>query len=99
MKVNTTIGIQLIPIGEMDNKTKYQMIDDAINFLKAQPKIKCFVGPLETTIEGEYDDCFNILKEMVNNAKLKGYTLFVNIKIICHPDAIMTIDQKVNKFN
>lgn len=98
MKVNTTIGIQLIPISKIEDEQKYQMIDKAIYYLQSQKEIKCVVGPLETTIEGEYDKCMDVLNSMIKLISQEGITLFVNVKIIHNPKQILSIDEKTSKF-
>ncbi len=98
MKINTTIGLQIIPISEMRNDLKYSIIDKIIKYLKRSKNVNVHVGPLETTIEGEYNVCMNILYNAIQIAASNDFTIFANLKIIYNPKSILTIDEKITNY-
>ena len=56
------------------------------------------VGPMETTMEGDLETLFKIVKKAQYICIKSGVeSVFTNVKIIYSPKGVMTIEQKVKK--
>ncbi len=76
-KIN--VAVQILPFGQSIDK--YAIIDKAIEVVQ-QSGLKHKVCPFETVIEGYYDEIFEIIKKMQQEAYKHGAeALLVNIRI------------------
>ena len=74
-----------------------KIIDKVIAIVK-KSGVKYEVGPMETTMEGDLDTLFDIVREAQDVAIKAGATqVFTNVKILYNPKGVMTIDEKVTK--
>ena len=56
------------------------------------------VGPMETTMEGDLETLFQIVKKAQYLCIKEGAeNVFTNVKIIYNPKGVLTIEQKVKK--
>ena len=56
------------------------------------------VGPMETTMEGELDTLFAVVRKAQDICIKKGATsVFSNVKILYNPQSVLTIEEKVTK--
>ena len=56
------------------------------------------VGPMETTMEGDLDTLFDIVRKAQDIAIKEGAEqVFTNVKILYKPKGVMTIAEKVTK--
>ena len=59
--MNASVAIQVLP--EAANEEELiRIVDEVIAYIKSTG-LNCSVGPFETTIEGEYDQLMDIVKE------------------------------------
>lgn len=56
------VAIQVLPMDAASDDEVVRIVDEVIDYLKSQP-VSLFVGPFESTIEGDYDLCMSILAE------------------------------------
>lgn len=55
------VAIQVLPMDAVSDDEVVRIVDEVIDYLRAQP-VSLFVGPFESTVEGDYDLCMDILK-------------------------------------
>ena len=73
-------------------------MDKVIAYIKSQG-LKTFVAPFETTIEGDYEKCMEIVKECQYIAVRAGAPgLMTYVKIDFNPEGILTINEKTDKY-
>lgn len=91
--LNCSIAIQILPLGE---KERIDIIDKVIAYITSRhSNVK--VSPFETVIEGEYEELMTTLKQAILIAGEDHGNIFANVKI--NYGRIMTIDEKISKFN
>ena len=96
--MKASVAIQTLPKAEHDEEL-VRIVDEVIDYIKAQG-LNYYVGPFETTIEGDdYDQLMDIVKECQHVAIRAGAPkVSAYIKVVYEPDGeILTIDKKVTK--
>ena len=96
--MKTSIAIQVLPAAESTDEL-IRIVDEVIAYIKSTG-LNCYVGPFETTIEGEdYDQLMDIVKECQHIAIRAGAPkVSAYIKVVYEPEGeILTIDRKVTK--
>lgn len=74
-----------------------KIIDQVIKMIK-QSGVNYEVGPMETTMEGDLETLFQIVKKAQYLCIKEGAeNVFTNMKIIYNPKGVLTIEQKVKK--
>ena len=96
--MKASVAIQTLPAAENDEELA-RIVDEVIDYIRAQG-LNYYVGPFETTIEGEdYDQLMDIVKECQHVAIRAGAPkVSAYIKVVYEPEGeILTIDKKVTK--
>ena len=96
--MKASVAIQTLPTAENDEEL-VRMVDEVIDYIKSTG-LHYYVGPFETTIEGEdYDQLMDIVKECQHVAIRAGAPkVAAYIKVVYEPEGeILTIDKKVTK--
>ncbi len=96
--MKASVAIQTLPAAENDREL-VRIVDEVIAYIKSTG-LSCYVGPFETTIEGEdYDQLMDIVKECQHIAIRAGAPkVSAYIKVVYQPEGeILTIDQKTTK--
>lgn len=95
--MNASVAIQVLPSVLSDDET-VRIVDEVIAYIKARTS-QCYVGPFETTIEGEYEELMDIVKECQYIAIQAGCPSVMSyVKISYKPEGeILTIEKKVTK--
>lgn len=95
--MNASVAIQVLPGVESEEKI-VEIVDQVIEYIKGTG-LACYVGPFETTIEGEYDKLMEIVKECQYIAIKAGCPSVMSyVKINFKPEGgVLTIDKKVSK--
>lgn len=98
-KINASIAIQTLPKTENDKNT-LEIIDTIISYIKSQ-NLKTVVGPFETTIEGNYEELMEILKQCQILAINSGAQWVIShVKIYYNPKGeFLSIENKISKYN
>lgn len=95
--VEASVAIQVLPkVG--DTKEVVRIVDKVIEYIAASG-LKYFVGPFETTIEGDYDTLMDIVKEcqlICIKEGARGVSSYVKISL--NPEGVLTIDEKTEKY-
>ena len=96
--MKASVAIQTLP--EAENETELvRIVDEVIAYIKSTG-LHYYVGPFETTLEGEdYDQLMDIVKECQHIAIRAGApSVSAYIKVVYRPEGeILTIDKKVTK--
>lgn len=91
-----SIAFQVLPKAKND-KEMIAIIDEVIALIK-KSGIHYEVGPMETTMEGDLDTLFEIVRKSQDICIKNGATsVFSNVKILYNPKGVMTIEEKVTK--
>lgn len=96
--MNASIAIQVLPKVDSDAEV-VRIVDEVIAYIKSSG-LNCYVGPFETTIEGEsYDQLMEIVTECQKVAIRAGApSVSAYVKIVYKPEGgVLTIDEKVTK--
>lgn len=96
--MKSSVAIQVLP-ATLDDKETCRIVDEVIDYIKSTG-LNCYVGPFETTIEGDdYDQLMDIVKECQHVALRAGCPgVSAYIKVSYKPEAgVLTIDEKVTK--
>lgn len=95
--MNACIGIQVVPKAE-SNSEIIRIVDEVIAYIKSTG-LNCFVGPLETSVEGDYEQLMEIVAECQRVAERAGAeAVSTYVKINYRPNGeVLTIEEKVSK--
>ncbi|MBQ8804449.1 MAG: thiamine-binding protein [Tyzzerella sp.] len=95
--MNASIAIQVLPKVNGDEET-IRIVDAVIDYIKSTG-LNYFVGPCETSIEGDYDELMEIIKECQKVAvKAGAKAVSAYVKINYRPEGeVLTIEKKVTK--
>lgn len=96
--MKASIAIQTLPAVTNEDEL-IRIVDEVIAYIKSSG-LNCYVGPFETTVEGEdYDQLMDIVKECQHIAIRAGAPkVSAYIKVVYEPEGeILTIDRKVTK--
>lgn len=96
--MQASAAIQVLP-ATLDDEEVVRIVDEVIDYLKSTG-LKCYVGPFETTVEGDsYDQIMDVLKECQHAAiKAGAPKVSAYIKVEWKPEGeILSIDRKVTK--
>ena len=95
--MNASVAIQVLPDTRDENEL-IRIVDEVIAYIKSTG-LNCSVGPFETTIEGDYDQLMDIVKEFQKvavNAGAKSVSAYV--KVVYKPEGdVLTIEKKITK--
>ena len=96
--IEASVAIQVLP--KVENVTEViRIVDKVIEYIDSTG-YKYFVGPFETTIEGDYDTLMTIVKrcqEICIEEGAGGVSSYV--KISYSPKGVLTIGEKTDKYN
>ena len=96
--MTASVAIQVLPKVDSDEEL-IRIVDEVIAYIKSTG-LNCYVGPFETTIEGDsYDELMNIVRECQHVAIRAGApSVSAYVKVVYQPEGeVLTIDRKVSK--
>ena len=95
--MNASVSIQVVPKCTADEEV-IRIVDAVIDYI-AGTGLNYYVGPTETSIEGDYDRLMEIVKECQKVAAQAGAQEIASyVKINYRPEGkVLTIDEKVSK--
>lgn len=93
---NASVAIQVLP--DVEGEEVIRVVDEVIAYLKSTG-LHTFVGPFETTIEGDFDYLMDIIKECQKICIRAGAPSVMSyIKIAYNPNVgVWSIDKKTKK--
>ena len=95
--MNASVAIQVLPKVNSDDEV-IRVVDEVIDYIKSTG-LNYFVGPCETSIEGDYDELMDIVKECQKIAVRAGAkSVSAYVKINYRPEGdVLSIEKKVTK--
>lgn len=98
-EINASVAIQVLP-NVKDNEELIRVVDKVIEYIKSK-NLKMNIAPFETTIEGNYEELMEIVKECQLVAIKAGASGVMSyVKINYKPQGnLLTIDKKISKYN
>lgn len=95
--MNASVAIQVLPATTDENEI-IRIVDEVIAYIKSTG-LNYYVGPCETSIEGDYDQLMDVIKECQHVAARAGcQSMNCYVKISYNPEGdVLTIDKKVTK--
>jgi len=95
--MNTSVSIQVVPKCSNDEEV-IRIVDEVIAYIDSTG-LNYFVGPTETSIEGDYDKLMEIIREcQIVAAKAGAESIASYVKINYRPEGeVLTIERKVAK--
>jgi uncharacterized protein YqgV (UPF0045/DUF77 family) len=95
--MNASVAIQVLPAVTGDEEV-IRIVDEVIAYIKSTG-LNTYVGPFETTIEGDYDQLMDIVKECQHIAVKAGAPqVSAYIKVAYKPEGdVLSIEKKVTK--
>ena len=95
--MNASVAIQVLPKVDGDEEV-IRVVDEVIAYIKSTG-LSYFVGPCETSIEGDYDELMEIIKECQHVAVRAGAkSVSAYIKVNYRPEGdVLTNEKKVTK--
>ena len=98
-EINASVAIQVLP-NVVGSDEVVRVVDEVIEFIKSKG-LKINVAPFETTIEGDFDELMEIVKEcqvVAVKAGAEGVMSYVKINYKPKGD-ILKIDEKISKWD
>ena len=95
--MNASVAIQVLP-NVLDDEEVIRIVDEVIDYIKSTG-YHYYVGPFETTIEGDYEGLMEIVKNcQIVAARAGCQAMSTYVKIAYKPEGeVLTIDRKVTK--
>lgn len=96
--MTASVAIQVLPSVESEDEL-IRIVDEVIDYIKSTG-YNYYVGPFETTIEGDsYNELMDIVKECQKVAINAGCaSVSAYVKVVYKPEGgVLTIDKKVTK--
>lgn len=93
--MNASVAIQVLP--SVEGEDVIRIVDEVIAYIKSSG-LNTYVGPFETTIEGDYDQLMEIVREcQLICIRAGSPSVMSYVKINYKPDGVWTIEKKVKK--
>ncbi len=95
--MNASVAIQVLPKADNDDEL-IRIVDAVIDYIKSTG-FSYYVGPCETSIEGDYEELMDIVKECQRVAVQAGAeSVSAYIKVTYRPEGdVLSIEKKVTK--
>lgn len=96
-KFEASMAIQILP--KMENQDGLNVIDKVIKHIQSKG-LNTVVCPFETVVEGSFEEIMSLLKECLILANKEGAKNFMAyVKIAYNSEGVLTIDEKISKYN
>ena len=93
--MNASVAIQVLP--SVEGEDVIRIVDEVIAYIKSSG-LNTYVSPFETTIEGDYDQLMEIVKECrLICIRAGAPSVMSYVKINYKPDGVWTVEKKVKK--
>lgn len=94
---NANVSLQILPRGASDEEV-YARVDEAIRVVQASG-VKYRVGPMETTMEGDYDQLMAIVKKAQEAAVKAGSSRVLSIIKVDYKPSGVTMQEKTGPYD
>lgn len=94
------IAIQYLPMDAKNDAETCAIVDEVIAEID-RSGLDYYVGPFETTVEGDFDSCMALLKRCLEAGAAAGCKESASyVKISWRPNGrVMTTDEKISKYH
>lgn len=89
------VSLQVLPLVPEENV--YQIVDEVIKYIKSTG-VNFMVGPMETTMEGEFERLLDIVKEAQEICVKKGANRVISVVKIDYRSQGVTMEEKIKKY-
>ncbi|MBS4537264.1 thiamine-binding protein [Clostridium sp. D2Q-11] len=89
------VSLQILP--RVKDERLYEVVDKVIEYIDSCG-VKYEVGPMETTMEGEFDKLIDVVKEAQNICVKEGASRVLSVVKIDYKPEGVTMDEKVGKY-
>ncbi|OFK23957.1 thiamine-binding protein [Olsenella sp. HMSC062G07] len=98
--MNCSVAIQYLPMGAGSDDEVCRIVDEVIATIDASG-LDYYVGPFETTVEGEFDACMTLVRRCIEAGAAAGSAESASyVKIFYRPDGdVMTTERKIGKYH
>lgn len=95
----TTVNLSLQVLPQMEGRDQelYAVVDEAIKVIQ-QSGVKYLVGPMETTMEGELDTLWEVVKKAQEACVKAGAGRVVSMVKIDYKPGGVTMEEKIQKY-
>lgn len=97
--MNCALALQTLPRVESDEEV-VRIVDEVIAYI-ASTGLEYYVGPFETTVEGELDEIMDIIKfSQIKAIEAGAPSVSSYVKLVYSPEKhILTTDEKISKYH
>lgn len=98
--VEASVAIQVLPQFVESTEEVVRIVDEAIAYIQSEFP-DAYVGPFETTIQGEYDHCMKVVAEVNRIVVAAGAPeVATYVKIFFAPEkGVLTTEEKITKYH
>lgn len=98
--MEASVAIQVLPQHVDGTAEAVRIVDEAIAYIKREFP-DAYVGPFETTVEGDYDHCMKVVAEVNRIAVRAGAPeVATYVKIFFAPgEGVLTTEEKIGKYH
>ena len=98
--MEASVAIQVLPQGVDGTKEVIRIVDEAIAYIQAKFP-DAYVGPFETTIQGDYDACMEVVAGVSRICTQAGAPeVATYVKIFFAPESgVLTTEEKISKYH
>lgn len=93
---NANVSLQILPRGKTDEEI-YALVDRAIDVIR-KSGVRYEVGPLDTTMEGDYDELMDVVKRAQEAVIAAGSDRVISIVKIDYKPSGLNWDEKIGKY-
>ena len=99
VQANCGVAIQVLPQGLSGKEEVIEVVDKVIDYLYST-RLNVFVGPFETTVEGDFAHLMEVIKKAQLIAVEAGCpALLTYLKISYDPAGVWTTQEKIGKYH
>ncbi|WP_130806423.1 thiamine-binding protein [Senegalia massiliensis] len=91
------VNVELQVLPRVEEKRLYDVVDEVIKYIDSCG-VKYEVGPMGTTMEGEFDELMNIVKKAQNICVREGASRILSVVKIDYKPEGVTMNEKVGKY-
>ncbi|SEH56183.1 MULTISPECIES: thiamine-binding protein [Atopobiaceae] len=98
--MNCSVAIQYLPMNAGSDEEVCRIVDEVIAAIDASG-LDYYVGPFETTVEGDFDACMDLIKTCLKAGAAAGCAESASyVKISYRPEGeVMTTERKIGKYH
>ncbi|NBI05852.1 thiamine-binding protein [Senegalia massiliensis] len=91
------VNVELQVLPRVEEKRLYDVVDEVIKYIDSCG-VKYEVGPMGTTMEGEFDELINIVKKAQDICVREGASRILSVVKIDYKPEGVTMNEKVGKY-